>query len=86
MGVCTRLMKILLTNSASRMGTYQSPVLTVSLAVGFLAYFNIIPVQMVNIRSTGATRVTVVQPTGGKNSRYGLSCDCMRVDNLFLGL
>ena len=86
MGVCTRLMKILLTNSASRMGTYQSLVLMVSLALGFLAYFNIIPVQMVNMHSTGATRVTVVQKIGGKSSRYGLSFDYMGVDNLFLGL
>ena len=86
MGVCTQLMKILLTNSASRLGIYQSPVLMVNLAVGFLAYFNMIPVQMVNMPSTGVTRVTVVQPIGGKSSQYGFSFDCIGADILLLGL
>ena len=47
----------------------------VSLAVGFLAYFNMIPVQMVNMPSTGVTRVTVVQPIGGQSSQYGFSLE-----------
>ena len=58
----------------------------VSLAVGFLAYFNMIPVQMVNMPSTGVTRVTVVQPSGGQSSQYGFSFDCIRADILLLGL